>query len=594
MYGFYSALTRFLRWLLIEKSQWWGWAAFLLATLPIYFTYKVGWYADIMYFDSLVTDLFRDGGNWLTWRFQPSPSYMPDFFLYALAWFLFDYSVDRVFFVSYLQAICIAASSLWLLRETRTQRAANIGTLILLLMVVVSYSSYTTNMMMYFNSTNGLISPLILSMVSLAFIVRIVKNSHYADYLWLGVTVFSATISSVLYVVTFLATALACALLFALGCLIWGKYQKSFARSFAHIAGVLTASGSFGLLASPAITYNQAVETRLATILDRSAIATSIHVFIDASWDILLSKNWFFYLLIGAWLLGTLIAIGRWLVNFVVSIDRIWHGEGRFSPQLSSRHQHAVQIAFSFICLLSLVLIPVNLLAVFLSGAMNIWGYRYFSFEIFLGMFIFLLFLNNHVAWITLWLLPRTIPAVSAIMVLIFFATHFEAVKPRKLSVSEVRNHVGTFEKNASDCLDSFQEKFALRDGITHYLLARPIYLLSKKGLRVHQFNPDLSPYFWMNNFSWYTKSAQDKSKAPFYNFILVDTPHEEPSVQAIQSLVGPASRIFLCPEVPMKVLVYDDDRLDRLAQEKIAAMLQANPHLHKLLAPGPGLYGQR
>ena len=99
-------------------------------------------------------------------------------------------------------------------------------------------------------------------------------------------------------------------------------------------------------------------------------------------------------------------------------------------------------------------------------------------------------------------------------------------------------------------CVDQKVGNLGLKRGIAQYWLARPITLLSKKGVVVVQVLPNLLPLHWENNSDWYKDD---------FEFIVVDQPASTPwsiSKESVLSRFGEPAIDLSCP--PSEILVYN------------------------------------
>ncbi|MDV6236362.1 hypothetical protein CH379_012065 [Leptospira ellisii] len=72
--------------------------------------------SDILYLPALALDVFRDGGNFLSWSFTPSPYFFPDFPIVSALLFLFGNAYQALYCFAFLQILTftVLAERFWI------------------------------------------------------------------------------------------------------------------------------------------------------------------------------------------------------------------------------------------------------------------------------------------------------------------------------------------------------------------------------------------------------------------------------------------------------------------------------------------------
>ncbi|MBM9499810.1 hypothetical protein JWG44_06040 [Leptospira sp. 201903071] len=80
--------------------------------------------SDILYLPSLALDLFRDGGNFLSWSFTPSPYFFPDFPIVSILFLLFGNAQKALLTFAFLQTILftVLMERFWIFQREEKKR----------------------------------------------------------------------------------------------------------------------------------------------------------------------------------------------------------------------------------------------------------------------------------------------------------------------------------------------------------------------------------------------------------------------------------------------------------------------------------------
>jgi hypothetical protein len=72
-------------------------------------------------------------------------------------------------------------------------------------------------------------------------------------------------------------------------------------------------------------------------------------------------------------------------------------------------------------------------------------------------------------------------------------------------------------------CLDSLVETRRIQFGVSEYWLAKPVTLFSRRGLRVYQVTPGMTPRHWISNRLWHQGEPGSRYANPVYTFVVVN-----------------------------------------------------------------------
>ncbi len=556
-----------------------GWIFLIVISLPIFFNVKI-WYGDLLFIEQVVIDLVDHGGKWSGWSMTPSPAYFPDLLVYLLSYFFLNHAMDRVLFLSISEAILIVLSSWYLVKPLLKHDSLNLKFIFLMLMSVVSYSAYSTNMWMYYNGGNNHLGSLILTFVSLGVLVRAYRKPGI-NLAFLALTIILGFVNGRMFIVWFIIpTILLLLILLVFKLVLW---QKKNAKIILLLLLITSISAILAIIIEPYITTWDSLLLLRNTDISIHAAKSSIINFGAAIFDLVKTPIINFKFIIYIWVLSILISlfclIKLGLAYFFFRYNNSYNGNNR-SPLFSLRpgieSKEDCSQSTLLILLFITILIPSNFIIVMVTG--QFWGadhIRYFIPVIMLPIIMLNVILANYFDKIYNSKSLSLILICSSFTFLIFFIANFESEKVLKLSIADIRNHKLRWEKELTDCIDTNSEKYSLKYGVSDFWRARPITLLSKKELRVYPLNfNSIKMRHYMSNIDWFFGSNGYKYSDVYYNFA-VTSPYDM-NEEAIIHKAGSPSRSFECPHVH-KILVYDDDTLDKvLRSENI-------PHIESL-----------
>ncbi len=549
-----------------------AWIFLGIISLPLYFAMlKQGFsqaYGDLLFLDSLFIDLFEHGGRWASWSMTPAPAYVPDMLLYLPAYFFLSHTMDRIFFVSLCHAFMVAGTAIFLIRSLTSGRRTNISILAIGITCLVSYCAYTSMMWMYFNATNSHVGGYLLALMALAMFIRSVHSPKTRYLLALVALVIIGRISGkTLFVIWFVVPALATSISSLYGLALThssnlfriDSIKPVFRGAAATVVGLL-----LGSLIEPFITTWDSLELlgRTGHPISFEKTLESTEIMLRASREILMSGRTSFYILIAIWTLGIIFCLHYFAKHTLGSM--ISSSKNVIPSPLSP---FSIYLQFTF---WSLLLSP---LAVLLSGQFrDILDFRYHMVPMALPIIAFLVILSRKANAMIEHKMVSAFLQLSMTAYSIWFLNHFEAFKSRKLTIAQVRGHVGTWELDLAQCLDQNQARYGLKFGVSDFWASRSSTLLSKTGIRVYAVDDGrLHPRHYMSNIDWFLGQGDHKFNNPKYNFVI--NSHSVHASNVIAS-AGLPQQYFSCPH-GVVIFVYDDSsRFDALIKQKSRAMI--------------------
>jgi hypothetical protein len=102
--------------------------------------------------------------------------------------------------------------------------------------------------------------------------------------------------------------------------------------------------------------------------------------------------------------------------------------------------------------------------------------------------------------------------------------------------------------------MDDLAARKNLRYGYAGYWQARPIAMLSKRGLRAYAVDGMVNPLLWVSNREWYRLSVENRTKPPKIDFLILDDVWNITREAAVRALGEPTEEI---PFEKTRVLIY-------------------------------------
>jgi hypothetical protein len=540
----------------------WGIIVLVVISSPMFFGVKQG-LGDLLFAESVARNLFHEGGSWKDWAVTPSPAYLPDLAVYLIGYLFLPAPPDTIFFVSMVQALCVVSLSCALIKALTGTLGLHTIFSVFLLLSLVSFCSYTSSMWFFFDSTNNHMGSLLCSIVALLVTMRALNQGVTVSTMILLVTVQTIGIlNGQLFLIWWV---LPCVV--TLG--IWlcsyfvvmpsGRNVRTPLLVFCATCVAFVLSGWI----KPWITYWDSLDLAGRGRFNISNVPASVERFLTTISNLLVPYRSEFYLLYVLWVLGIVLLVFHVQRTFALQYFHA-HTKSLFNSPVDRR---GWSISFSpeallpgpaqkFFFLYTMVLVPISFVAIMASGEFRYSiGLRYFLTPIYLPIVLSVAsllesgFVRRWSTWVLLGLI------VSSCGVLCMFLDSYEKLKPHRISIEAAREYQQRPERRLADCLDANKDAYGLKSGVGDFWQARPISLLSRRGIRVVPVRDgSLTPYHYMSNVKWFLGEAGTPYAAPEYNFVVTSGL----AISRIVSKYGPPTRQFTCPSVVGLILVYD------------------------------------
>jgi hypothetical protein len=540
----------------------WAVVFLLLISSPMFFAVKHG-LSDLLFAESLSRNIFSEGGSFLDWALTPSPAYIPDLVLYFIGYQFLPAAADTIFFVSMCQALLLIGIVAVLIKTLTGTLGIHTILLLFLLMSLFSYTNYTSNIWLYFDSTNNHVGSLLLSLLTLIIHLQVIsKGGSRTAYVTLLLLQVTGILNGQMFLVWWIAPSL-----IALGVMTLLSAFERPGRALCTNLMTLLAIGLSALgisrILKPWVTPWDSLALAGRGNFGIENIPKSVAIFLESIGKILLPIRVDFYLVYSLWLLGIALLAWQFLRILLLGYYQKRSGNPSLLDSLASlislsiwaeaKRPNKEQQFFIFYCL---ILIPITFLAIMLSQEFrDPIGLRYFMAPITLPIIFTTLTLSEstHVRRRT-HIFTFVLIVFSAIT-LAYFLANYAAFKPSRLSIVEAREYKNTSERLIADCLDNHKQIFDLKDGVAGFWDAQFITLLSKQALRAAPVSGNnLDARHYMSNINWFLGEAQTPYANPLYNFVITGELDENEVIKNY----GAPTRTFKCNHGRTSVLVYD------------------------------------
>ncbi len=476
--------------------------------------------------------------------------------------------MDRYFLLTLSQILFTCAAILFVVREAVGKLSDLSKFLIFSIFAAFVYFSYEDRILLFLNSGNYLMDSHILALVSLALLLRVIRNNKIIDIILLAGSVIIGWLDGRLYIAWFVAPALIMLSSFLVFSIIYkSRRQKIFCVLFLAIS-ISAVTAAF---LDPVIMQWDALKDIGRVRFDFHAALNTIPVFIERFIELMLVHKFYLKVFMLLWAIGMLAVFYLFIkitlnIYFLAIHDSNQVKNSLFTLRPVSKSTMEQIFPWYALIVFTIILIFVNFLTVTASGEFgNAAGFKYYQVAITMP---FLVLIGIFDVYYRKFAESREVKifAFTAItLVITVFIFNFENIKPRKLSIDEVRHQKDVSEMNLAKCLDENKEKYNLKYGIGSFWIATTTNLFSEKGIRVYQdtgYTVDAGVY--MNNSDWFLGAPGSPYSNPEYNFFVAGISLKP---DAVIRDIGAPTASFQCSGT--EILVYNDGRLDRIFKER-------------------------
>lgn len=548
-----------------------AYAWLLLGMMSVLMVFRIDLHSDLLFLDSLMTDLFRLGGRWEDWKLTPAPAYLPDMLLYAIAYPLLPGPVLRTGFVSAVQALLLAWTCLWLAARIRADVSVSGRCIIVLMVAAVALVAARSEMWLFFNSTNNHFAALLFSLLCTGWVLRFVERPRSIDASFIVAGSGVATASTTVFVITFLLPALC-----TLGVTLLVLRRHRIVRWRLLEVMAMLAGGQFlaaGL--NYMLVHHDPLRGRLPSSVE-SAL-TSVRAFVEATRTVFATDNPFtfglalFVLVCFLWLSLHL------LLSLRIRFDNSDPQSVALTLDMSGgrwRHQS---------CLVLLLLTtPLTAFSAIASGGfVDNHGYRYFTFPICLTVLLWILAFDTQEArkqrlmdWAAVtgcvFLSILALMSIKPLLKDSGRSTFGEVLTEGAMNLPISGDAVGA-------CLDRIEsERFKLGSGIADFWYARGVSYRASSRVYILPILNDAAPFFHMMTLGPLLDPERYDLKA--FNFIILrqsgSSTQFELKPETLGKLVPSPQRVVPCEGSDAEVWLYDSEALDEFVRGKIGRFL--------------------
>jgi hypothetical protein len=541
----------------------------LLGMMSVLMVFRTELQSDLLFLDSLMTDLFRLGGRWEDWKLTPAPAYLPDMLLYAIAYPLLPGPVLRTTFVSAIQALLLAWTCVWLAARIRPDVSASARCIIVLLVAAVVLVAARSGMWLFFNSTNNHFAALLFSLLCTGWVLHYLEMPKAAVASLIVAGGAAATASTTVFVITFLLPTV-CALGFALAVF---RRDRLVRRRLLEVMALLAASQLVAAGMNEMLVHHDALSGRVPSSVE-SAL-TSVRAFVQATRIVFAPDNRFTF-----GLALFVLACFSWLaVDWLLSL--------RIRRDDNARHALNLDMSsgrwrYQSCLLLLLLAAPLTSFSAIASGGfVDNHGYRYFTFPICLTVLLWILAVDPREISRQRLLGWAAVAGCAFLSILALMSVKPLLKESGRSTFGEVLTKGSLNPLNAEEavgaCLDRIaSDSFKLGAGIADFWYTRGVVYRASNPLYILPVLNDASPYFHMTTLGPLRDAGRYDVK-PF-NFIILRQSGSSTQFDLKPETVGPIvpapERVVSCEGSDAEVWLYGDNALDEIVWTKITQFL--------------------
>ncbi len=493
-----------------------------LALLSLFFSIggepvsRILFNADILYFPVFYKDLFIDGYHLTGWNIPGAPNFFPDMLIYFFLMYVSSSAPISMFIFAFIQLLSILLLFKYIIRLAFPEinlYPVMLGNLLLSLFFMVTFIDNDPYISFHLISNTYHLGAFVNTLIALLLALRFLitgKPIYLIVFALLGTLAF---VSDRLFLILF-------CLPFTGAILIFVRKKENF-RKLLSLAIALFVIVAAGLIIFDRITHNHTIHLAKA-YFDISPIG------ITNSWNSLvyhLSSLFgdlkIFTLIICISILGLAISI----YMLIRSFREIWKGflikDGL--PEMMN--------TFFILFMLIVFFTPV-----FTGSFQGFDTIRYNIFVFYFGLMFFgvllvKLFHQNP-------MIKKTVK-VSSLALSLILTIYIGIYLIRNKPVTGIKEFFAYYPE-ISQCIDSMDEKYELKHGLTTYWYGKPGTLFSKRDVRLYTVHiENMIPYSHVGNENWYYESGYGKYDPPVFNFLIISLPLSSDSLETIKKSVG-------------------------------------------------------
>lgn len=522
----------------------------LLAGAATLLRFKTVLQSDVLFLDTLFTDLFHHGGRWAEWKLIQAPAFLPDMLLYLIAYPLLPDAASRIFLVSFAQVLLLGGAVLWCARQIAPQLSRQAQTVLLLLLALVTLVAAKSNMWLYFYSTNNHLAATLFGLLGLGLLLRQLAQPDRRRALLLIVLLAVTQASTQLFVLSFVAPLL---LLLALALIALPRaadWTRRYRQAAWNLIGVTLAAQLLSAALVALLVVNKPVEGERPLTPD--SVANAVKLFLQSTAAAASPDNHWTQALTALLALALLYTGGCALRSLQLAPAPI-HGA------LALRWRRPGSTPgwrFGLAAAMLLVTLPVNLAGVVFSASLvDLNGYRYFVFPLCLtGMLAIILLDHRYRQHRLIWQLATLLLALIVLIGSVQTSHHH---RPQADPAKQV-----------ADCLSATErDGFRLQAGIGDYWNGSAVsYYLPRHNPVLVTLNNG-TPLHWVGTLGPLLR-PQNYPEHQHSNFALLRDEAAGGQFDYTAATIGqrlpPPSRIVACPTAQVQIWLYDGPQLDQ------------------------------
>ncbi len=482
--------------------------------------------ADALHPALLYKDIFIDEFPLKGWSLTPAPFFFPDIVLYFPVRFLAGSTIAGVFAFTVVQWLAMLESVFFLIKNVLPDRHAISGIyfmgILFSIIVFIACLGWAGEVFLPHFVPDFHAGMCIATILDFAFAVRYIKTGKITSILAVTVIGILTTASDQLFWISFIFPAI---VTFAI---LFRKNNR--ARNSILIIMILFS----GFVGNRLLLFIQDLNIFLIPSLDIT----------ERFRDSLIHENTVHEIAIvlfeGIWLQFSVLDVGGGIAFCLILILLLYKSLSSFrKPGFDS-----VDCFFIF----ALIATVSGFFALSVTRALfGIFAARYAIVSYTLPIICAAILAGQLKSWKS-WQTQRNLAIGFTALFIIFLFFSISRVSPT-LPFPEYRHPLAA-------CMDEHQSKYNLKFGLADYWNAKPLNVLSQKGIRANQVYENLGPLYWMMNYYWYF----GKEKSPDYDFIITERLDRD----LILKNFGKPAAIFFCGQSEVFVFNRPTDRAFR------------------------------
>jgi len=564
-----------------------GWVVLIFSSTLLIFQTRL--HGDSLFLDSVMIDLFDNGGAWGDWKITPAPAYFPDMLAYALSYFFMPTAPLRIVTVCVIQAVLLALACINFANAVRPPHSMGRSALILAVISVFALVAANSRMWLFFNSTNNHFAALLFPILIGSLIFRLWDSPKSLNAFLIMFCVAVGAASTPVFSLAFTAPLM----IFSLTIVMVLRHERIIRFFLIKLCSCILIGHAIALIVNKIVLSYDALEGKAPITV--SAAQASLGHFANAT-KLTFGRENFFTLVLASVVTLAIIAVIFDALRNLSFILKKSERPSVFEILLEiniNNVKYRVALAFFMLAL------PTCVLGAIVSGGFDdIMGYRYFTFPLALGLLLFIIRFHEKSSKSNL--------IFDCVVFLFLSGTTVAGMLSSKnmLEKSGRDGIVDLFENGVGDPFNNIGvaacikrvagNGFEFHAGVGDFWHTRGLLNQTKIPSYILPVGSDLNPFFHMTTIG--PLLNPEKYGIAYYNFLILGKPGSaspfDMRPETIGKWVPPPSEIIDCEDTDSILWLYDNRELDEFIQSKISFFLFQYGRTQKISFVGSQISG--